>query len=40
VLDLIERVTGRRGDDRFDWLHKNGFRGPLTTSTDSEPRSP
>ena len=26
VLDLIERETGLRGDDRFAWLRENGFK--------------
>jgi putative DNA primase/helicase len=30
VLDLIERETGLHGDDRYDWLRKNGFRGSGT----------
>jgi Protein of unknown function (DUF3987) len=38
VLDLIERETGRRGDDRFAWLREHEFK-PNGSGKSSKPSS-
>jgi Virulence-associated protein E len=37
VLDLIERMTGLHGQERFEWLESNGFLAPRAAKYDPPP---
>ena len=39
VLDLLERMTGLHGQERFDWLEHNGFLSPRAARYDPPPRN-